>query len=169
MPRTILCATLFAVLLLGMVGTADAEIFTVKLKNGNWFQSRYQPQTAGWDTSKIMVLTEVGNWIALPADEIADITSETENRGFGVVLDTTTIVLGWAPNDAVDQDEEIDPQTELLRLLEARTRPQPSYSVEQFAEPSQTGGIPIWMTGVTTPPLGGTSAGPAPMSGVEPN
>jgi hypothetical protein len=113
------------------------------------------------------VLTEVGNWAALPLDHVESIASSTETHGFGTVLNTTTIVLGWAPNDLVEP-EALDPQERLLQLMEQRNQPRPDYSVEQFAEPSQSTGIPMWMTGVTTPPLGG-SGGPPPMSGVQPN
>ena len=145
---------------------AAAEIYSVTLKNGGRIQSREAPQAAGYAEDLILVLTEVGNWAALPIDDIASIDADTETRGFGTVLDTTTIVLGWAPNED-PIEESMDPQERMLRLLEQQNEPRPDYTVQQFAEPSNSGGIPLWMTGVTTPPLGNT--GPAPMSGAEPN
>jgi len=157
---------LTATALLLAAGPVTAEVYSVTLKNGGIIQSRQAPQAAGYKEDVILVLTEVGNWAALAVDDIATIESDTEARGFGTILDTTTIVLGWAPNEDAEE-ESVDPQERMLQLLEQQNRPRPNYSVEQFAEPSDSGGIPIWMTGVTTPPLGST--GPPPMSGAEPN
>lgn len=167
MMKTLAGFMLCAVVLMLGVSPANAEVYTLTLNNGGKILSRQAPEAAGYAVGLILVLTEVGNWAAFSVDDIASITSSTEARGFGTILDTTTIVLGWAPNDAVEE-EELDPQERMLRMMEERNQPRPDYSVQQFAEPSQTGGIPIWMTGVTTPPMGGAS-GRRPMSGAQPN
>ena len=36
-----------------------AAVYTIHLKNGNSFESRYKPRIAGWDENKIMVTTTV--------------------------------------------------------------------------------------------------------------
>jgi hypothetical protein len=112
---------------------------------------------------KVLVSTEMGNWISLPVDSIESVMSHIEARGFGKVINTTTILIGKAPNDAAVPDEDaeaLDPTTRLLNYLEDQQRAQQAapFSVEQFAEPNSMGGIPLGFTNTTTPPLGG---GPA--------
>ncbi len=164
-----------------------AAVYTIHLKNGNSFESRYKPRIAGWDENKIMVTTTVGNKITLLRDDIVDITTDTESQGYGTVLDTTTIVLGWAPNDAPQPgDETVDPGVAMLKALQERGG-RPDYSVQQFVEPSQAGssggGLPAWEFGggpfgaggggstvIVAPERGGGGAprGPNPTGGAEP-
>lgn len=133
----------------------QAELYTVQLENGNSFESRYRPQAASWDDSQILLLTDVGNWIALPRAEISGMTVDTEVKGFGLVIDTTTVALGIAPNDLpTEEATAADPQLQLLQYLQQQAE-RPPYSVEQFVEPTEAGGIPVWMTNTVTPPLGG--------------
>ena len=137
---------------------AAAEIYTISLTNGSQFETRYAPKEAGWDANVILVLTDVGNWIAIERVNIASVISETERAGFGKVIDTHTIALGWAPNDAPTQDPNasLDPMTRLLNYLTVEQGNQPDYSVQQFAEPNDAGrgGLPV--SGLT-PPVGGVS------------
>ena len=56
----------------------------------------YQPQVASWDKTKVVLLSEFGNWVGIDRVEIVDVTAETQQRGFGTVIDTTTISLGIA-------------------------------------------------------------------------
>jgi hypothetical protein len=126
---------------------AAAEVYTVKLANGTEFESRQEPVEVDWDENVVMVLTDVGNWIAVDKSQIADVEIETENQGFGKVIDTHTIALGWAPNDQPAEDPEaaLDPTTRLLNFLQAQQENQPDYSVEQFVDPSEAGqgGLPV--------------------------
>lgn len=150
---------LLAALALALLAVpAAAEIYTVSLSNGTQFQTRYPPKEASWDSGIILVLTDVGNWIALEKTNVLSVLSETEKEGFGKVIDTVTIAVGWAPNDAPSQDAEaaMDPMTRLLNFLAAEQTNQPDYSVPQFAEPSEAGrgGLPV--SGLT-PPAGGVS------------
>ena len=85
-----------------------AEIFVVKLTNGNEFETRYRPREAGWDSSKVVFVTDVGNPIALPKAAIVSVIGRSEDRGFGRVIDNTTFELGLAPNDAPDAEEGAD-------------------------------------------------------------
>ena len=122
-----------------------AETFTVTLDDGSSFLSRYQPQISPSDESKVMLLTENGNWIALPADRVSGVTTNTESRGFGHVIDTTTISLGFSPNEYTGQDEgAVDPTARLLQYLSDRDARQQDYSVEQFVdtESAGVGGFP---------------------------
>ena len=166
---------------------AMAAVYTIHLKNGNSFESRYKPRIAGWDDNIIMLTTTVGNKITLQRDDIVDITTEFESQGYGTVIDTTTIVLGWAPNDAPQPgDETIDPGVAMLKALQERGG-RPDYSVQQFVEPSQAGtsggGLPAWEFGggpfaggsggndtvIVTPQRGGGApGGPNPTGGAEP-
>ncbi len=135
---------------------ASADIFTVTLTNGGTIESRYQPIESPSDPLKIQLLTEYGNWISLEKSIVARVESDTEAKGFGTVLDTSTILLGVSPNDAEDPDavtEREDPTTALLRYFQQQDQG-PVYSVEQFVEPSEAGGIPLSFTGTTTPPIG---------------
>lgn len=132
---------------------AAAEIYTVTLSNGSEFETRYRPKEAGWDQSKIMVLTDVGNWIAIDKADVQSVISETENNGFGKVIDTVTISLGWSPNDAPEEtaEESMDPMTRLLNYLASEQSNAPDYSVPQFVEPGTAGqgGLPV--SGLTQP------------------
>jgi len=142
-----------AALMFLSVTTAMATIYTVHLKNGNSFETRYKPRVAGWDPNTIMLTTDVGNKITLLKDDVVDISSDTEVQGYGTVIDTTTIVLGYAPNDRPAPGESTeDPGVAMLRALQERGG-RPDYSVQQFVEPSQAGastgggGLPAWEFG----------------------
>lgn len=166
----------FAALLLAVPATA--EIYTVTLSNGTEFETRYRPKEASWDQSKVMVLTDVGNWIALDKGDIVSVISETENEGFGKVIDRSTIVLGWSANDAPTEDPEasLDPMARLFNYLSAQDANRPDYSVPQFVEPGEAGqgGLPV--SGLTPPPTGvsnfygvGDTSFPVQNSGNQPN
>ncbi len=145
---------LAAVLLLA-AAPLTAEVYTVTLNNGNTFETQYRPRLASSDGDKILLITEQGNWISLLTSDVADVTSQTEMRGFGKVINTTTIELGEAPNDLPDPGAEgqaVDSTTQLLNYLTSQQAP--VYNVEQFAEPNTGGGIPLGFTNSVTPPLG---------------
>mgnify|MGYP007073203895 CR=1 FL=1 len=147
---------------------ALAETYTVELANGTSFESRYRPKEVAWDETKVLLLTDVGNWIALERSEILSVTTDTETQGFGKVIDVHTIALGWAPNDAPAESPEdaLDPTSRLLNFLQAERENAPDYSVQQFVDPSEaginTGGLPVGGyrgVGDTAFPTGGGSAG----------
>lgn len=155
MRRPILC---FAVLALVASLPAAAAVFTVKLNNGNTLETRYRPTVAGWDEGKILLVTSVGNRISLDLDDVDVITSETEVKGYGKVIDTTTILLGMTANDLPAPGTEApDPQMQLLNYLQQRdSQPAPPpFTVQQFAEPNTGGGLPIGFAQTVTPPIGG--------------
>ena len=164
MSKILSTCTLGALLL---AGTAAADSFTITLHNGSTFESRYQPKAASWDESKVLLLTGVGNWIALERTEIASITTDLELRGYGRVIDTTTKDFGFAPNDRpVEEGEGEDAAQQEVSALE-RILSQ-SYDTPLVSEPGETtGGFPVF--NVTTTPGGGTGAGSSTGgSGAEP-
>jgi len=145
-PAARLGFTLVALLL--VAAPAAADLFTVTLNNGTAIESRYQPQEASWDPEMVLLLSEVGNWIGVQTDEIAEVTSEIVSRGFGIPINTTTVLLGTAPNDAAvpgaDQGQgKVDPVLQALQILQGQQQQAPPpYSIQQFVEPDQTQGIP---------------------------
>lgn len=149
--------------ILGFQSTLAAQQFTIELKNGTTFLSRYPPEEAPWDSTKIVFLSEFGNLISISTAEVASVKSEAELKGFGHMLNATTIALGWAPNDAIDPDsEEGRSQAALDRYYEAlgaANQPAQPASVEQFVDPSQAGqsgqsglAYGMWGLGAAPPP-----------------
>jgi len=123
------------VLLFLAAASAQAIFYTVTLKNGTTFETRYRPVQAEWDPSVSMLLTDRGNWIALRNDEIADVVSVFEESGFGYQLNTTTRFIGWSPNDLVNDestDEDGNPIGEQRYDLEADQGAVTDYSIDQF-------------------------------------
>ena len=131
-------------LLLAAVATATyANTYTVTLTNGTVFETRYKPVPAEWDENVVMINTDRGNWIGLRVDEVADVTSKVESTGFGYQLNTTTLFVGWSPNDIDEPGEDGEP----INLDEMFPEPAASYSVEQFVD------IPIAGSGVGGQPV----------------
>ncbi len=95
-------------ILLGLLlaSTAAAEYFTITMTNGTSFESRYRPADVEWDPDIQLIHTDRGNPIALRKDEIADVISHAEATGFGYQVDTTTIFVGWMPNDDLEEEGE---------------------------------------------------------------
>lgn len=151
-----LAVALAAVALVAVPASADS--FNITLKNGTTFVSRYQPEDAGWDPDKMVFLDEWSNLISLHKGDVESITTDTEDRGFGKVINSTTIALGWAPNDALDpnSDEGKAALEQQQRADLAESLAPPVYNQEQFVEPSQASGIPLSFVGAgnTVPPMG---------------
>ena len=146
----------FAVFTCGLAfaTTAGAAIYTVTLSSGSTFDTRYEPQKASWDATKLVLMTEFGNQIALDSAEVQSVTVDTETRGFGHQLDATTIALGWAPNDAIDPGSDEGKAflaAEEAAALAGANAP-PVYNQQQFVEPSALTGLPVWMTGTNAVP-----------------
>lgn len=138
-----------------VAGVGSAETFTVTLDDGASLITRYRPKLAPAG-DKVYFLTDVGNWISFDRPSIVSVTSDLESRGYGLVIDTTTIALGIAPNDrdVVGEQGEISGSTALLNYLQARDTAMQSFTVPQFVEPEQATGIPLSYTQQTTPPMG---------------
>lgn len=142
-------STLFFLLASGPV---SAAVFTVTMTSGSTFVTRYQPHQSDTEQGKILLLTEFGNWISLPEEAVASIAADTESKGFGTVLDSQTIALGWAPQSSGSQSQASgdasapqDPTAQLLQFMiqQNNPAPAPAYSNQLVVEPSQSSGIPI--------------------------
>ena len=151
--RLTVLSTLLALL---VVAPAMADVFEITMTNGTKFSSRYRPQLTDWDESQVLVHTETGNRINLPLADIESISVDTEVKGYGRVINTTTIELGVAPNDAAlpGDGAPLDPAEQLLQYLQQQDQAPTPFTVEQFVEPNSSGGIPIGFGARTTPPIG---------------
>jgi hypothetical protein len=152
---------------------ARAEVYTIKLTSGGVFESRYEPKPATWDKSMLVFLDETGLQIALPKSMVSEVTAMSETKGFGRVLDTTTLDLGFMPNDMPQQGPNApNPQAQLEAMLSNRR----SYDQTQFVEPAEAGGgIPVNSAGgffggptgnFTTPVPSPTTGTPPPFTTV---
>ena len=154
----LLCALWFA-------APALAETYHVELVNGERYDSRYAPEEASWDSGLLLFHSETGNWVGIRRDEVARITIETEVRGAGRRIDSTTIYMGRTANaaPAPGAEGEVDPAAQLLQAIYEQNQSQQNYSIDQFVEPSATGGgIPVGFTQQVTPPIGVPSQNPDP-------
>ena len=108
---------------------------------------RSEVQESSWDAGMVLFMTETGNWIGLKKSDIASVEQENNLRGFGFVINPTTVALGWAPNDAVDPAAaEGDLASRLLQALgggQQQTPQNRDYSVQQGVSSEQTQGIPL--------------------------
>lgn len=125
---------------------AAAEVYTIRLTNGSTFESRYQPKQAAWDANLVTFVDETGTEIALPQSVVADVVAQSEQKGYGRVLNTTTVDLGFMPND-LDQSQQV-----MARY--AAMNPESQLSLGgggQFIEPDAIGGgIPMGFNATTT-------------------
>jgi hypothetical protein len=131
---------------------ASADVFYVTLTNGSVITTAHQPQQASWDPNMVLLLTEVGNWIGFPKDQIQGVRAEDPTQGFGIRISDKAIALGRSPNDLPNGDDSTKSKADLLtdRFLSIAERQlaiqeaRQNYSIQQFAEPgSNGGGIPI--------------------------
>ena len=137
------------------VAPLSAAIYTVSLTNGTSIQTRYEPEDAAWDHSKITFVDEFGNVVALSKSEVVEVVSDFEAKGYGAMLDATTMALGWAPNDALDADSP-EGQAAAANAAILAAQPPPA-NMDNFVEPSQTQGMPANWVGL------GTTYFPPPM------
>ncbi|HEV8239049.1 MAG TPA: hypothetical protein VGS57_06765 [Thermoanaerobaculia bacterium] len=123
---------------------AAAEVYTIRLSNGSTFESRYQPKQAAWDASLVTFVDETGTEIALPQSLVTEVVPQSEQKGYGRVLNTTTVDLGFMPNDldrsqqVMAQQAALNPQGQLV------VNPAGGAALQQFVEPNAIGnGIPM--------------------------
>jgi hypothetical protein len=157
-------AILSALLLCGALAAfpLGAEVFTITLTNGSTFESRYMPRQAAWDPAMIELIVETGNWIALPKNLVQSTVARSESRGFGRIIDTTTLDLGFAPNDVAEAEEAGGVESSPMeQAFESR-----AYDQRQFVEPGEAGGgLPIFGFGGGAGGSrrgGGSSSSPTP-------
>ena len=137
------------------VAPLPAAVYTVALTNGTSIDTRYEPEDAAWDRTKICFVDEFGNVVALPKSEVVGVTSDFEAKGFGSMIDDTTMELGWAPNDALDADSPEGQAAAAAQAIYDQQRQPTTFG--QFVEPNSTQGMPANWVG-----LGSTAYGPPP-------
>lgn len=157
---------LFAVIIssLFFAVSASAQVYTIVLKGGASFDTRYEPLDADWDDSVSMILTDQGNWIALEKIDILDVISDVESSGFGHRLDTSTLVLGSYHEGFEESGGEggqpgqgtpgapFDPRANGSVPLDGTLLGPPqsdSFSIEQFVDTGaagEGGGVPLEYT-----------------------
>lgn len=149
---------------------AAAEVYTIRLSNGTTFESRYQPKQAAWDANLVTFVDETGTEIALPQAVIADVVAQSEQKGYGRVLNTSTVDLGFMPND-LDQSQQVMAQVAAMNPAGQFAASSTPVGGQQFVEPSAIGnGIPVgFSTGGFNVPAGGGFTGspsttPAPFT-----
>jgi hypothetical protein len=128
----------------------SAEVFHVTLTNGTVVDTAYQPQQASWDPNMVLLLSDTGNWIGFPKDEIDNISAEDAAQGFGVRISDKAIALGTSPNDLPVPDESGKSQQSeageryyaLVERALAAAEKQQNYSIQQGVSTEQTQGIP---------------------------
>lgn len=118
-----------ALVALAFAATApvQAALFTITLTNGTTFESRFRPRDAQYDAQKVVFQDESGNLIALLKSEIDSIESDVGAKGFGHMLDDTTMAFGWAPNDK----GESRPDDAIATTEEVETPTEPIYNVNE--------------------------------------
>jgi len=77
----------------------SAATYTITLTSGGTFSTLYKPIDAPWNPQEVVFYDETGNLIGLAKSDISSIESDVEANGYGHVIDNTTMILGWAPND----------------------------------------------------------------------
>lgn len=139
---------LFALALIA--APASADVFFVTLTNGSVIETAHQPQQANWDPNMVLLLTESGNWVGFPKDQISGIRAEDPTQGFGIRINDKAIALGVSPNDlpeAKGKDDVNQRFFDLANRMLDMAEQQQKYSVQQFVEPNQTQGIPSSFAG----------------------
>lgn len=147
-------------LLIATATPAAPEIYRLELAAGTSFETRYPPLADPEAPERILLLTDAGNWIALPRSIVRRVAVDTEERGFGRRLDALTVGVGPAMNDAppgggvTGSPSPPDALTLLARLFERRFEALPGARVEQFVEPEQAGETPLRYTLEALPAVG---------------
>lgn len=151
-------------LALALAVPASAELYTIKLTNGNSFDSRFPPRAASWNPNTVLIYSDWGNWLHVARTDIATVTTETQSKGFGTVINTTTISLGISANDKSEEAAggQGGPGGQGGGGAQGGAPAAEPYSQQQFVEPGQTSGIPSGLIGL---PSSGSPAVGAPIVG----
>jgi hypothetical protein len=145
-----------------VVAPVQAAVYTVSMTNGTSFDTRYEPEDAAWDSSKLVFIDEFGNVVAVAKTDVQEVTSDFEAKGYGRMINNTTMELGWAPNDALDTSTPEGQAAAAAAAALAASQPAPT-TFDQFIEPNQTQGMPARWVGYPTNTPGATGFVPPPV------
>jgi hypothetical protein len=174
MSRPLVRVGPFLLALALLAAPASADVFFVTLTNGQVIQTAHQPQQATWDPNMVLLLTEVGNWIGFPKDQIQGVRIEDPTQGYGIRISDKAIALGRSPNDLPTEDDSTKSKADqmadrYLSLAERQVALQEArrnYSIQQFAEPSAAASNSMYITYSTgSGVIGGAFGGFSPGSG----
>jgi hypothetical protein len=146
---------------------ASADVYYVTLSNGSVVETAHQPQQANWDPNMVLLLTESGNWVGFPEEQITGIRVEDPTQGFGIRISDKAIALGVSPNDlpeAKGKDDVNQRFFDLANRMLDMAEQQQKYSVQQGVQTEQTQGIPSsfagsYSGGSNLPNVGGLGGG----------
>jgi hypothetical protein len=147
---------------------ASADVYYVTLSNGSVVETAHQPQQANWDPNMVLLLTETGNWVGFPKEQITGIRTEDPTQGFGIRINDKAIALGVSPNDlpeAKGKDDVNQRFFDLANRMLDMAEQQQKYSVQQGVQTEHTQGIPSSFAGNSNgggsnvPNLGGLGNG----------
>jgi hypothetical protein len=145
-------ALAFGVLALAVAAPSSAAVYTIHLKNGTTFETRYEPTEAPWDAGRIVFTNEWGNLMTLSRADIDRVETDVEASGFGHQLDSTTIALGWAPNDAPAPGSEAAAERAQIQADEAAAAAMPAVSTEPIYDVNESPPtLPIYPVFAGTP------------------
>ena len=138
--------------------SASAEAYRITLNNGNEFVSMYPPVPAPFDDSMKMVMTSVGNVIAIAESDIASVELDEEVKGYGRRINTATIEVGWAANDAMTP-EQLQAAADAAAQSGQQFAPvrQPVFNSPLVGEPNSGGGIPLSFANSGSIPMSGAT------------
>ena len=168
--RSNLILLLVGLTMLCVAASASAHnAFLVNLKNGTTLVSKYKPVTAAFDESYMLIMTSAGNTIALEKTAIDSIVSDLENRGFGVVINLSTVIVGRSANDSQEIELNNAGFGDLQSMLQMQNmanglnqlgggNQSPGFSGPPFdgaATNAPSGGIPLNFVGTPIVPVDG--------------
>jgi len=145
-------ALVLAAVAMALSAPLAAAEFTVYMTNGTTFESRYEPLDAEWDAQKVVFIDGTGNTISVPKSEIERVESDVAAKGFGHMLDDTTMAFGWAPNDKSESDAGREPASSEVASDEPA---EPVFNV------NETPSLPVFYT-VPTDAVAPQTVVPAP-------
>jgi len=145
---------------------ASADVYYVTLSNGSVVETAHQPQQANWDPNMVLLLTETGNWVGFPKEQITGIRAEDPTQGFGIRINDKAIALGVSPNDlpeAKGKDDVNQRFFDLANRMLDMAEQQQKYSIQQGVQTENTQGIPSSFSGNSSgsglPNVGGLGGG----------
>src|SRR6185503_19525114 len=109
------------------------------------------PKQATWGPAMVTFVDETGTEISLPQALVSDVTAQSEVKGYGRVIDTTTVDLGYMPNDLDQSQQLMQQQAQQAALFGQSFGGNTGTQGPAFLEPGEpgaAGGIPFGFTGI---------------------
>lgn len=155
MRQISLSVVLCAIVVVTVPLAALAGSYTVRHEDGRIFETRFPPRFSDHD---VQFLTRTGDWVTLSKQAVVEVTNGSTYGNHVTMLDSKTVLIGWAPNDAPaprsprsagaqasSSSQTVDPVALVLGYIALRgPRPVPTFTVDQFVDTEDVAGaIPI--------------------------